>query len=298
MSLGDITDPQSMRGHVCVVTGTAHGMGRYTAEQFARRGARVVGIDYDVPVGERAAAEIAASTGNPAVEFLAGDVADLDDVRRIAGELGRRTSTIDVLVNNAGVVEVERRTTPQGFEVTLATHFLGPFLLTQLLRTELQAAASPRVVNVCSEAHRQVRRIEWDDLNNERWRGVAHGTGFQAYARAKLFQQLFTQELARRWANAAIAVHGVSPGYFVATNVYRNMRGLWKLGVGLIRPIQTSIPDGARTQIFVATEPVLAVRTGGYWHACAPREPSPLARDPANAQRIWAFAQQATGAGA
>lgn len=285
-----------LAGRVFVVTGTASGIGARLALRLAERGASVIGVDIESDRGQEVCSEIRRQSGNSEVEFIAADVASCTEVRALAAKIVTLSDHVDVLINNAGIVESIRRVTAEGFERTLATHVLGPFLLSHLLHPLLCRGTDARIVNICSDAHRQVRRIDWDDLNNERdWRGVAHGTGFRAYSRAKLFQQMLTQELATRYASDRIAVHGVSPGYFVATRVYRNMRGLFALGVKLIGPLQSSVESAVRTPLLVATAPSLQPATSGYWHDLRPREPSPLAQDTGARTRLYRYVAAATG---
>ena len=127
-----------MTRKTCLVTGTASGMGRLTAMAAAHAGMRLICVDFDVPNGIKARDEIVTSTGNNDVEFIECDVSSFAEVRRLADRVNRDYERLDILVNNAGITESIRRESADGFEMTMATNFLGPFLLTNLLLDKLR----------------------------------------------------------------------------------------------------------------------------------------------------------------
>ncbi|MDX6317737.1 MAG: hypothetical protein QOD35_1137 [Nocardioidaceae bacterium] len=199
----DVADLPDQRGRTVVVTGASSGLGRATAAAFAQAGAHVVLAVRDDERGERAAAGM---TGSTEVRRL--DVADLASVRAFAEAW---EGSLDVLVNNAGVMAVPRGRTVDGFETQLGTNHLGHFALTNLLLRSI----ADRVVTVSSAAHRH-GRIDLDDLNWQRRRYRR----WAAYGQSKLANLLFTLELDRRLVEAdspvrALAAH---PGY-AATNL-------------------------------------------------------------------------------
>ncbi len=124
-----------------------------------------------------------------------------------------------MLVNNAGVVNLQRRLTPDGLEATFAVNHLAYFLLTTLLLERLQASAPARIVNVASEAHK-FAPLDFDDLQNER-----RYKTMRVYGQSKLANLLFTVELARRLAGSGVTVNSLHPGA-VATRLGTN-NGPW-----------------------------------------------------------------------
>ncbi|HEU4911944.1 MAG TPA: SDR family NAD(P)-dependent oxidoreductase, partial [Actinomycetes bacterium] len=144
----DIPDLTSRRA---VVTGANSGLGRVTARELARRGAHVVLTARDSAKGAEAVRRIRDEVPDASVEPGLLDLADLSSVRTFAAEVG--AEPLDLLVNNAGVMALPRRTTVDGFELQLATNHLGPFALTGLLLPALLRRPGGRVVTVSSMLH-------------------------------------------------------------------------------------------------------------------------------------------------
>ncbi len=239
--------------------------------------------------GRRAMAEIRQESGSDRVHLVVFDLGDLASVRRGADEILGRCRRIDVLVNNAGLVQSERHETADGFEATFGINHLGPFLLTQLLTERLVASAPSRVVNVASIAHRGARKgLDFDDLQSTR-----HYRGMEAYSRSKLANMLFTVELAERLAGTGVTANSLHPGT-VASGFARDddATGFLAFGVKVIKPFILTPEKGARTSVYLATSPEVAEVTGQYFVKCRPRVPSQAARDPAAAALLWSISEE------
>lgn len=233
---------------IILVTGATDGIGRQTALELLRRGARVLVHGRSRARAEEACAALLREAGTKAAEPFAADLGSLAEVRELAAAVAAAHPAIDVLVNNAGVFMNERLLSADGFEMTLAVNHLAPFLLTHLLLPALQAGPQGRVVNLSSVAHSR-GHIDLTDLNRER--GFS---GYGAYAASKLANVLFTFELARRLSDTAVTVNAVHPGV-VGTKLLRTGFGMG--GVGLA--------EGAATSVRVATDPLLSRVTGRYF---------------------------------
>ena len=281
-----------------MITGAASGMGKIAARELALHGGELILVDDAAEQGAATTAELIEQTGNSALHFLHCDVAVLEDVRELASRVNADFSRLDVLINNAGLVDPEHRLTAEGHERHLATHHLGHFLLTRLLLNKLSDSAPARIVVIASDAHKAAREVVWDDLNNAAlWKGrqYSNNAAFMAYARSKLYTVLYTRALARRLNPESITVNAVSPGYFVGTDVYRNMRGIFKWGVRLFRPLFTDPEKAAKTYVFLASSPEVEGITGKYWEYCAEKACSPAAMDDAEGERIWEWTCNLTG---
>ena len=284
-----------LSGKTVLITGSASGMGSLTALALAGQGARLVLVDKDVAEGETIARRCREQGGSGGVDFIACDLTDFAQLRNMAIEVLERCSRLDVLINNAGITESVRRESAQGQELTMATNYLAPFLLTELLLDRLRASAPARLINISSDAHKMVREMDFDDIDNRvGWDGVNHNKGFQAYARSKLALAAVSFRQAERLAGSGVDVHTVSPGYFIRTNIHRNMRGLWKLGVRLFWPLLQSPERAARTYVYLAGAPEVVGDTGHYWEHRAHKDPSPLVQDPAIQSRFWDYAVEQT----
>lgn len=295
LTINEVGD--DMQGKTVLITGTASGMGRIAARRLAELGARLILVDFDVPNGEDGRDEIIRETGNDAVEFIDCDVTDFAQVQRMCEHVKAAYDRIDVLINNAGITETVRRESVHGYEMTMATNFLGAFLICELLKDKLKASAPSRVINICSDAHKMIKALDFDDIDNrEGWRAVNHNKGFQAYARSKLSLAAVSFRLAAELKGSGVDVYTVSPGYFIRTNIHRHMRGVWKLGVKLCWPFLQSADRATRTYVYLASAPEVAGDTGQYWEHMAHKEPSPASQDRALQERIWDYARNATGA--
>ena len=197
-SVADIPD---QAGRTVVVTGATSGLGLASAKALAAAGARVLLAARNPAKAEGARDEVAAGATGPEPEVVVLDLADLESVRAGADDIAGRVASLDVLMNNAGVMALPLARTAQGFEMQLGTNHLGHFALTGLLLPQLLAAPAPRVVTTSSNMHK-TGRMRWDDLQGER-----RYRRWPAYGQSKLANLLFTYELDRR-----ARVRGPRPG--------------------------------------------------------------------------------------
>ncbi|MFZ3391993.1 oxidoreductase [Rhodococcus sp. DT1] len=244
----DIPD-QSNR--TVVVTGANSGLGAETARALARAGAQVVLACRDVAKGEEVAADI-----GPNAQVRKVDLADLSSVRAFAADLAATHPTIDVLVNNAGVMAVPLRRTADGFEMQIGTNHLGHFALTMLLLGRI----TDRVVTVSSTMHR-IGKIDLDDLNWERRRYER----WPAYGQSKLANLLFAYELQRRLTahGSPVKSFAVHPGYSSTNLQYRSESRYGKLVEWVTPVIGQSAAMGALPSLYAAT--AADAEPGGFY---------------------------------
>ncbi|MFF3934891.1 SDR family oxidoreductase [Streptomyces phaeofaciens] len=290
------------QGRLAVVTGANSGTGKEAAKRLAGAGAHVV-LAVRTPVkGERAKTEILAEHPGARVEVRRLDLADLSSVHTFADGLIADDRPLDLLVNNAGVMNVPRRTeTADGFELQLGSNFLGPFALTVRLLPLLLSGPAPRVATMTSgTAHRA--RIDFDDLQSSRdYRPT------RAYAQSKLADMLMTVHLADLAARHdwPLLSAGAHPGY-TRTNLTTSGPTLNGGRPGLIESLAYRIvpsqgpEQGAEPLLYAATSP--DATAGGYygprWAMVGPTKTVPLprsGRDKGVAARLWAEAERLTG---
>ena len=252
-----------MSGKVCVVTGVNSGIGLETARALARMGAEVAMVCRNRARGEAARADIERKTGR-APRLFVGDLGLMADVRRLAAEITTWAPRIDVLVNNAGVLQRHRESNAEGREPTWAINHLGPFLLTDLLLDAIKAAAPSRIVTVSSGAHLG-GEINFDDLE-----GAGGFAAWRAYGQSKLANLLFTRELARRLEGTGVTANALHPGV-VATNLFMHLPLMW-LVAPIIRLFLLSPKKGAQTSLYLATSRTSKGSPAGTSPA-APRRP-------------------------
>jgi NAD(P)-dependent dehydrogenase (short-subunit alcohol dehydrogenase family) len=285
---GGMMPPMSeLADRTFIITGANTGIGKITARELARQGARVVlacrSKEKTLPVIE----ELRGATGNDRIEHAPLDLGDLASVRACAEDLLARELPIHGLINNAGLGG-QRGLTKDGFELQFGTNHLGHYLLTRLLLDRIVASGPARIVNVSSQAHYNTKQIDWDAVR-QRTRTVS---GMREYAVSKLANVLFTKELARRLEGTAVTTYAVHPGV-VATDVWRRVPGpvRWLMKKFMITP-----EEGARASLRCATAPELAGETGRYYDVGGKeRRPSRLADDVALAAELWTRSAAWTG---
>lgn len=286
----------TLEDRVCLVTGATSGIGQETALGLAREGARVLIVGRDPARGAAARNEIARRSGNDRIELLLADLGSLREVRRLADEVRARCPALHVLVNNAGVVNLKRQQSADGFEATFAVNHLAYFALTLQLLDLLRASAPARIVNVASDAHR-FGQIDWNDLQSEkRYRGVPVVAAMRVYGTSKLQNILFTRELARRIEGSGVTANCLHPGA-VSTRLGVNNGSGSRIVTTMLRPFMLSPADGARTSIHLASSPDLAGRSGLYFARSREARCSRAARDVDAARRLWQISSELTGLG-
>src|SRR5256712_3446590 len=209
-----------MQGKVVVIPGATPGIGQVAAERLAGMGARIVLVARDKGRGEAALARLRERAPGAAHSIHYADLSRLAEMKRVAAEIAAAEPRIDALINNAGALFSSRHVTEDGLELTFALNHMAYFVLTHGLSERLRASAPARVVNTASDAHKRAG-LDLDDLQS------ANGySGFKAYGRSKLWNILYTRELARRLASAGVSANCLHPG-FVATRFGDQAGGLF-----------------------------------------------------------------------
>ncbi len=283
-----------------MVTGANSGIGLVTARELARRGARVLLACRSEERGRGAEAVVRREVPGADVEFAPLDPADLSSVRRFAQSYS--PETLDLLVNNAGVMALPYGRTADGFETQSGINHLGHFALTGLLARTLLKTPGARVVTVSSGMH-ALADVDMGDLNSAR-----RYHRWVAYGRSKTANLLFTHELARRLgaAGSDVVAAAAHPGY-AATNPQtagarlegrRTAERLAELGN---RILAQSAKAGALPTLYAATAPGVGPdtftgpRLMGWRGAPAPSRRAKWTLDDVAGERLWVASEQLTG---
>jgi NAD(P)-dependent dehydrogenase (short-subunit alcohol dehydrogenase family) len=246
------SDMPDQTGRTALVTGANSGLGFQTSLELARHGARVLMACRNPARAEAARGRLRLEVPNAAVELVAMDLASLASVEKAAADVASRVDSLDLLVNNAGVMAVPEGKTVDGFETQFGTNHLGHFALTGRLLPLLLAAPAGRVVTVSSGAH-VIGKIHFEDLQAaqgyDRWR---------RYGQSKLANLLFTSELQKR-AGGALVSAAAHPGY-AATHLQEGQgqplfEALMKVGNVVLAQ---SDAQGAWPSLYAATMPSVA----------------------------------------
>ncbi len=286
-------------GRLAVVTGANSGLGLITAQELARKGARVVLACRNLEKADRAQSEIRSAVPGADVSVRELDLGSLASIEAFSDALHADEGSLDLLINNAGLMAPPRRETADGFEVQIGTNHLGHFALTGRLIDLLLGVDGARVVTLSSGAHR-IGKMTFDDLQRKeryfRW---------TAYGQSKLANLLFMFELDRRLRAAGSDVLSVAahPGY-AATNLQSSNAPLVDKVVMAVanKVIAQSAAMGALPTLYAATEPGLV--GGTFIGPDGPGEqrgfPQPVgctdaARDEVAARRLWSTSEELTG---
>lgn len=278
-----------MKGKHVVITGPTAGIGRSAALNLAARGAKLTLLCRNASKGEQLQRDIVESGGASATLVIM-NMASLDSVRNAASEVLALGCPIDVLLNNAGVVNTTRCVTADGFEETLAVNHFAPFLLTGLLMPAIQQADSARIVTVASDAHKFVKSMCFDDMQAQE-----DYKTFREYGRSKLANILFNRELAKRLHGQNITANCLHPGAVATSLATQNKGVMSKVLPMLLKPFFRSADKGAETSIYLCTHDDVADISGEYFSNCKITQPKPWATDDAAAKKLWTFTQDCIG---
>ena len=296
-----VSDMPSLTGKRMLVTGGTSGMGFEDALALSRAGAQVIIAARNAQRGAESIERIRAQVPDARVRFEQLDLADLASVRGLAQRLNAESEVLDVLINNAAIMAPPQRgVSRDGFEMQLATNFLGHFALTGLLLPALRKSSDPRVVTLASIAVNR-GRIDFDDLQSER-----DYNPYVAYAQSKLACLMMAFELQRRslandWDVRSVAAH---PGVAVTELIERGpgLESEFARQWAKDREVYHSAEQGALSSLFAATA---AEAEGGRYYGPTGEEekrgPLGLAKvpevamDAADAARLWSLAERLTG---
>lgn len=280
----------SMNGKVVLMTGGTSGIGKAAAVELAGMGAEVVVTGRNEGRGREAVAEIRARSGNDAVSLLLADLSARAGVRGLAEEFRRGHDRLDVLVNNAGVINQKRIETVDGIESTLATNHLAPFLLTGLLLDLLKKSAPSRIVATASGAER-LGRMDFDDLQSrKRYRY------FPVYGMTKLANIMFTMDLAEKLEGTGVTATCFNPGS-VSTNFGGEIKsgGIGSILFSAFKPFLRSPEKGADTLVYLASSPDVEGMTGKYLSDRKLVTAKSIAYDAEARRKLWERSEELTG---
>lgn len=283
-----------LSGKTILVTGANSGIGLEAVKLFAGKGAEVIMACRNVEKAEVAAAEVRAVVPEARLVIMALDLADLASVKAFADAVKQRFSTLDVLLNNAGLMAPPLQRTKDGFEIQFGTNHLGHFALTGRLLELLEAADAPRIVQISSLAHRG-GKLMWGNLNAEK-----SYSRWAFYCQSKLANLIFARDLNRRLEKAGSKVHAYAahPGYS-ATHLQDTVPAGGLFNTIMAQPAEMGCLPG----VMAATSP--DVEPGGYYGPDgrimelrgypAPAFARKITDNKTVAQRLWQESERLTG---
>ncbi len=298
----EVVAEHDLSGKTVLITGANSGIGFETARALLSAHAKVIMAVRDRAKGESAAKTLQAAYPDAQIPILALNLSSLASVRHTAEQFLAQWTTLDLLINNAGIMATPLGYTIDGFEQQFATNYLGHYLLTRLLLPALQKAAPARIVSLTSRVH-QLSDIHFDDIQYQhrlynKW---------EAYAQSKTADALLAVALTRHLSSQGITANAVSPGS-IRTGLQQHltdeeMRALgWYDEAGNLISLFKTPEQGASTTVWASVEPELEGIGGLYLADCnevLPLEPGaqdnngymPYALDPEHAERLWTLSQ-------
>ncbi|XP_034062100.1 dehydrogenase/reductase SDR family member 13-like isoform X2 [Gymnodraco acuticeps] len=274
--------------------GSNTGIGKSTAIDLAKRGARVILACRSVQRGQAALEEVKRESGSNQVVFMPLDLGSLKSVRSFAENFLKSEPRLDLLINNAGIFVQGR--TEDGLGMMFGVNHIGHFLLTNLLLDRLKECGPSRVVSVSSAGH-NFGKINFDCLNTHKALGIGTSSMdvFQFYCDSKLCNVLFTHELAKRLKGTKATCYSLHPGA-INTELARNTSSVLQM---LLKPMTVffwkNTVQGSQTTLHCALQEGIEPLNGRYFSNCTVRELYTKAKDDAAAKKLWELSERLCG---
>ncbi len=279
----------SMQGNNCLITGSSRGIGYFTALGLAQKGAHVIIVAQNQNRCQKAVSEINRTVGreDAAIAYPA-DLSSQKQIHQLADFVNGSYSHLDVLINNVGGWFKNYQETEDHIEKTFALNHLSYFLVTGLLLKLILNSPPARIINVSSDAHRQMKTMQFEDIQFKQKYRV-----FSSYAQSKLANLLFTNFLANQLKDTGVSVNALHPG-LVVTDLYREFGVMTPL-IKLIAKIFGKSPQkGAETPIYLARSIEVANFTGSYFIDKTSKISSQASYDLNAAERLWKLSEVMT----
>ena len=271
-----------------LITGATSGIGEATAIDLAKKGANIFFIARNNLKAQNLSDKIEFISGKRPKFFIA-DLASLKNIKESALEFISLDIPLHVLLNNAGLINNNRKETVDGFEEVFSINHLAYFYLTHLLLDKLKEGTPSRIINVSSGAHAFVKGFNFDDVNS-----LKEYKPFKVYGYSKLANILFTKKLSQVLENENIIVNCLHPGV-VGTGFGQNNGIFSKILFNLSKPFMRSSEKGAETSIYLCSSPDVSDVSGQYFYNCKIAKTTSWANNQEDADRLWDLSKGLTG---
>ena len=271
-----------------LITGATSGIGEATAIDLAKKGANIFFIARNNLKAQNLSDKIEFISGKRPKFFIA-DLASLKNIKESALEFISLDIPLHVLLNNAGLINNNRKETVDGFEEVFSINHLAYFYLTHLLLEKLKEGTPSRIINVSSGPHAFVKGFNFDDVNS-----LKEYKPFKVYGYSKLANILFTKKLSQVLENENIIVNCLHPGV-VGTGFGQNNGIFSKILFNLSKPFMRSSEKGAETSIYLCSSPDVSDVSGQYFYNCKIAKTTTWANNQEDADRLWNLSKELTG---
>lgn len=278
-----------MKNKTAIVTGANAGIGKHTSIELAKKGITVIMAVRNLKRGEVAKNEILRTQPNASLKVVTCDLSSFQSVRKFSETMHKTYDHIDILINNAGAFFLDYKETGDGFERQWQINHLSHFLLTQLLIDLLRKSSEARIINVSSASHFH-SKINFEDPNLK-----GKYKGLTAYGQSKMANILFTNALAGRLNPAKITANSLHPGAIRTRIGSKHLNFFAKLAWLMSYFYRKSSEKGAKTPVYLATDPSIGGVTGTYFDDKKPKTPDSYAQEHQHQERLWELSLKQTG---
>ncbi|CAN8246736.1 unnamed protein product [Cochlearia groenlandica] len=245
-----------IEGKNCVVTGANSGIGYAAAEGLASRGATVYMVCRNKERGQEALSKIQTSTGNQNVYLEVCDLSSVNEIKSFASSFASKDVPVHVLVNNAGLLENKRTTTPEGFELSFAVNVLGTYTMTELMLPLLEKSSPDAKVITVASGGMYTSPLTTDlQFSEEKYDGVLQ------YARNKRIQVALTEKWSDKYKNKGIGFYSMHPGWAETPGVAKSLPSFSESFSGKLRTSE----QGADTILWLAMQPKEKLVSGSFY---------------------------------
>ena len=280
----------NLNNKTVVISGATNGIGKAAAIELSRENPKLLFTYRNQSLADELLAEIKDISPSTQVQSVYCDFSDQDSIKKCTNKINDLCANIDVLINNAGVVNTSYHETDEGIENTFAVNHLGYFLFTNLLLQKLKGDDETRIVNVSSAAHSFVKEMQWEDINFKN----NFGQGLKPYGQSKLANLLFTRYLSIKLSTENISVNAIHPGG-VNTSLGSQNKAWYSKPLRLIlRPFFRSPLKGAESIIYLATKQDDGV-TGEYFVDSKIHKSSSYSKNLEEAHKLWGLSEELVG---
>lgn len=270
-----------------LITGATNGIGKAAAVKFAESAKSIAFTYRNEELAKDLKNEMQKINPNLSINSFFCDFSVQDSIRECADKIKNDLKAIDLLINNAGVVNTEYSETIDGIENTFAVNHLGYFLFTNLLLDLVKKESESRIINVSSAAHHFVKGMQWDDINYK----DDFKMGLKAYGQSKLGNILFTKQLAKKLQKDGVTVNAIHPGGVNTSLGNQNNSLLGRVLKIILKPFFRSPLKGANTIIYLAEIDGLSI-TGSYWVDGRVAKTSHYSKNEAEAEKLWRLSEK------
>jgi retinol dehydrogenase 13 len=274
---------EDFTGKLVVITGATSGIGYYTARKYAAHGATLLFVNRNVKKSEDLCRELETEFGVKC-SYKIADLSNLNDICRLAEELNKLNTPIDVMIHNAGVYLTKRELTPDGIEKVFVIQYLASFIINFMLRDKFKSQQKARIIMVNSEGHRFAAwGLKLDDLNWEKRRY----SGLKSYGSAKLAQLLSMLVINEYFQNTGVTINSMHPGAVKTDTGQENGRVYRWFKRNFIDKTLKSPEISAEALYYLGVSKDIETLSGKFFNLTTLEEPSPPALDKEVAVELW-----------